>query len=1040
MNLEEHANELSQEVARATSGAKNEANLRHEIEKALESHCKTLNIPWVYFTFETALKSKKSRTTKFADAIHGAVVIEYEPPKCFKGKQGSALKHAQGQAEEYALLIHYEEGRDLESYILVAWDGSHISFGKYLDSKPVWEELALFDTLQAEKLLRYIKSDGVPLVHPMLLSNIVGPESQIGTETIPKLYNAILLSCNNTGTTNKTKLLFTEWKRLFSQVIGTKTNTTKIKKLLKEHEQCHGANYSQNISEYLFALNTYIALVAKTVAALSLPNADQNLSNPNVDITTKVELIESGDLFLSAGILDMLTADFFSWYADDPSWGSYHNCIEKILHKLAIVNYDINKKNVDSTRDLFKGIYESFVPREIRHSLGEYYTPDWLAEHMLDSIEWKEEAELLDPTCGSGTFLIEALKRRFESSKDSKKTAAEYLTGIYGIDLNPLAVITAKASIVVFLSPFLEPENPVRIPVFLADAINPAVLTNNCYEHFLQTELGTKFFKVPHDLVSHEIFFVISARVRDLINAGLGTDKILTTIESEFHLSNIFNAKHEYDALRMTLDNLVELHQNGWDGIWCYILADRFAAAAIPKVRYIAGNPPWVKWSNLPKEYAEFIKPQCTELGLFSDDRWVGGIESDISIIVTYKVVEKWLEDKGLLGFLITGTVFSNESSQGFRRFNLPSCEMPMKVLRVEDFKAIKPFDNTANHPTFMVLEKGTETTYPLSYTYWAKPRGTKNYSCAHDFYSNTTSSRLHAIPMPGKEAGPWLRGNKDDHEFWGNLFGGEERHYTARKGITTDLNGVYFVKVLERLKNGKVKICNDPSMGKKPEIPQITMIVEDEHVFPLLRGRGVKQFNANIDPEHHVIIPQREMHGDPDLLINAPQTYKFLNSFKRFLEKRSSYKRFQSKQPPWSVWSTGKYTFCNYKVLWKEMSGRNFSAAYVGSTETDYLDSKVIIPDHKLYFVPFDSEDEAAFFTGFLNAPVVTRGIISYSEDLLSLGASVVEYLNIPKYDPANMLHHEISKIAKQAHNESESITPFLEELDIKVKLLLDE
>ena len=36
------------------------------------------------------------------------------------------------------------------------------------------------------------------------------------------------------------------------------------------------------------------------------------------------------------------------------------------------------------TRDLLKQLYQYLVPRHLRHDLGEYYTPDWLAQRVLD--------------------------------------------------------------------------------------------------------------------------------------------------------------------------------------------------------------------------------------------------------------------------------------------------------------------------------------------------------------------------------------------------------------------------------------------------------------------------------------------------------------------------------------------------------------------------------------------------------------------------------------------------------------------------------
>ena len=88
-------------VSAAVSAAeisKNEAQLRHELENALEQACAELSIPWTPFQLERALKSK-GKPTKFADVAHGAVVIEYEPPKSFSGRAGAKAIHARQQAE-----------------------------------------------------------------------------------------------------------------------------------------------------------------------------------------------------------------------------------------------------------------------------------------------------------------------------------------------------------------------------------------------------------------------------------------------------------------------------------------------------------------------------------------------------------------------------------------------------------------------------------------------------------------------------------------------------------------------------------------------------------------------------------------------------------------------------------------------------------------------------------------------------------------------------------------------------------------------------
>ncbi|WP_410002516.1 N-6 DNA methylase [Streptococcus sp. HMSC067A03] len=69
-----------------------------------------------------------------------------------------------------------------------------------------------------------------------------------------------------------------------------------------------------------------------------------------------------------------------------------------------------------------KQIYESVVPKSFRHSLGEYYTPDWLAERtLLNSVKEIDtniqDVSIVDPTCGSGTFIFKSIELKRNAGK-----------------------------------------------------------------------------------------------------------------------------------------------------------------------------------------------------------------------------------------------------------------------------------------------------------------------------------------------------------------------------------------------------------------------------------------------------------------------------------------------------------------------------------------------------------------------------------------------------------------------------------------------
>lgn len=967
----------------------NEEQLKINAETILEELCAEHGIFWNSYTYEHSFDSGRRRI----DAVHGSTVIEYEPPRSFRGMENAQMKHARQQAEEYVALLSEEEGRQIGGYSLIAWDGETITFGRPANDGFIWEPARPFDNLCLNRLLTLIADGGRPLVSPMLLKQFIGPDTEVGRRLLPALFQAIR-SAQTAEKTTRTKLIYTEWTRLFGQVDGTETE--RLSRYLEDASRSHGIDYRTDPQAYVFALSTYIALVAKTCAVYSLASRSDEALNPSSDPRAFLRSIETGEYFRMFGIENMLGTDFFSWYLGGDVTENLDEPLGLLLERLRTIDFDVTQKSPESVRDLFKGLYMGFTPAPMRHALGEYYTPDWLASHVMDTAGWSPTQSLLDPTCGSGTFILEGLRRRLETDSGSS-TARELLHGLYGFDLNPLAVLTARASIVVFLSGRFDASDPVLLPVFLADAINTADPVDGVFTHSILTEKGERSFSLPVCLAESTDFFPVMDQLRICIDAGLDCPAIETSLKALSPVVRSFEASTAA-VFERTIEDLVDLHRNHWNGIWCLILFDRIEAGCVKDIDLVAGNPPWVKWSNLPRPYAEFIKPICDRMDIFSEDVWVGGIQSDISTVVTYHALERFVRKSGSLAFLITGTVFKNESSQGFRRWklSLEGTDEPMTVETVEDYAALRPFEGVANWPTLLLIRRnGKATSYPVKYRRFTSSK--RGASPNLDSYDD-----LQAMPVPGTDAGPWLVGTAEEMKVWPDLFNASrESVYRARKGVTTDVNGIFFVTAQQVLDEKMVRIANDPRNGRRRDVAATSAVVEKDDVFPLLRGRDVHRFVATPQSGQCVIVPQRGMFGDEDLPASRPRMFRFLSQFRTILERRSSYRRFQQGKPFWSIWSTGEYTFSPYKVVWREMSGGGFVAAYV-----DYSEfcggTKMVIPDHKVYFVPVSSEDEAAYLTAFLNASMVSDAINAYSS-ALSLGTSVTDYLNIPGFDEHN-------------------------------------
>lgn len=201
----------------------------------------------------------------------------------------------------------------------------------------------------------------------------------------------------------------------------------------------------------LFALETYYALVVRTLLRKIQPSLNDSTRN-----------------------------DLFDWYetAGSPAIEATAVRVAKQLR-----TYDLSGLLAKGTgsRDLFKGLYEDLFPKPLRHALGEYYTPDWLAEHVLDQSGYAGDpaARLLDPACGSGTFLVAAINRlRARLAQQTGKQALsrgqmcrQILDNIVGFDLNPLAVLSARANYLIALGDLAAHVAPDGLPVYQRDSI-----------------------------------------------------------------------------------------------------------------------------------------------------------------------------------------------------------------------------------------------------------------------------------------------------------------------------------------------------------------------------------------------------------------------------------------------------------------------------------------------------------------------------------------------------------------------------------------
>ncbi|MCG2870606.1 MAG: SAM-dependent methyltransferase, partial [Vulcanisaeta sp.] len=105
----------------------------------------------------------------------------------------------------------------------------------------------------------------------------------------------------------------------------------------------------------------------------------------------------------------------------------------------------IDEVGAESIGDIIGYIYEELIPAEERHRLGQFYTPPAVARLIVKWSVRKPTDVVLDPGCGSGTFLIEAYSRLYRlktgktllEGRPSKEVHEAILNQLYGVDINP---------------------------------------------------------------------------------------------------------------------------------------------------------------------------------------------------------------------------------------------------------------------------------------------------------------------------------------------------------------------------------------------------------------------------------------------------------------------------------------------------------------------------------------------------------------------------------------------------------------------------
>lgn len=995
-----------------------------------------------------------------ADSALSSLVIEFKQPSTLKNKKqkDSAIE----QIKDYMKSLRSEDSDLFYGFITDGTKGCFITYDASFSAEAFYP----IDGPMLDSLIRcIIRVELVALNARNLVAMICNPPENNG---IAFKLATILFDVIENGIHPKSQMLYDEWRQLFNLAHDDVSKQQAIIDRKKSLEALFRREFKKNDEEYkaLFCIQTAYAIIVKSIAFKVVSKIKyhqellrfSDLLDYDSDALRKLlEDFENGAIFRDYGITNLLEGDFFSWYTNVEQW---NNQIAENIKQLAIILSRFSDtpilKSGNKCQDFFKSLYQTMVPDAVRHSLGEYYTKKWLANRTISEIlpslpkKWKA----IDPCCGSGTFITELIGFVLKEGKDvdNKNLLNEVIERVKGIDLNPIAVMTARVNYFINISHLIDDTQSLEIPIYLGDASyvpkNVKVDGVDCLEYTISTLQEPINISVPLSMVRDSCSFSVAMTNIETDIKALDVDAVYKKF------IDLCDPNDIRPQIKTNLENLaeqlVDLEKRQWNGVWARIITNFLTTANLGKYDLVVGNPPWVDWKSLPSGYRDKIKSLCISRHLFSGDGVTGGINLNICALITNVAAQNWLSAKGYLAFLMPEPLIFQQSYEGFRNLILNNDRRLYFTKFVNWNKAGHPFKPVTQK--FLAFYIGNDKVnyyngVPVFHYIKKSHKSIDNKEILD--VENTFEIREGLLGMCHQEKNffAYVDNNEDLQKY--RLFAGDA-DYVGREGIEfypqellvfklSNLPSTDGLTALENLQNDKSKY----------RVPLRHVLLETDYLHPMIKGKDVVPFHAEVS-EYIVPFPYEEKNPQIPIKYDklkkvAPQLAKYYQQNKTLLQSQTSYsdKIIGKKDAEfYAIARVGAYSYQKYYVVLRDNS--DWAAAVITEVETTWGGLKrPVFQNHAISICEdvegnYISLDEAHFICGILNSSIVRQFMMTSSD---SRSFPVRQRVKIPKYNPDDENHKEIVSFSKTAHTEyknKEKINKITRELsDIYIKIL---
>lgn len=724
-------------------------------------------------------------------------------------------------------------------------------------------------------------------------------------------------------------------------------------------------------SETLFINHTVLVLSAEIIAHAVLT---YNVG-PSGGLTAKD--LTLGTTFANAQIHGVVQGDFFDWVLHAPGG-------ETLITDLArrVAQFDWTQVE----HDVLKVLYESVIEQPERKRLGEYYTPDWLADRVVASaVTDPLNQRVMDPACGSGTFLFHAVRVYLAAAENAGLSTGDAVLGatqhVVGVDVHPVAVTLARVTYLLAIGATRLADNsrgPISVPVYLGDSLQweqPSdVLT---YQG--EVTIGTSGTDLVDDtsatLFGEDLVFPKSV----LHDAGdfdrlvsVMTEKAADTSKRGDHqiigpvLKKFGVPEADIDTLESTFGVLRRLHGEGSDGIWGYyvrnLVRPLWLSQEANRVDVLVGNPPWLRYAEMTPGMMTRFTELSRERGLLTGKRGISA--RDLSTLFVVRACELYLRSGGHFAFVMPQGTLTRQPHEGFR------AGVWNNRNRTIHAQFGIPWDLTASatgFPNHACVISGTVSQEPAK----ALPTEVEIWK--------TTGERAN-VTWPAMEARLTVTRGLSSATSESDVFLDSPYKKRFRNGAQLQPRMLLFVDKLAAgpLGAGKdrINVASHRTVQEKDpwkQLPTLHGVVERTYVRPVYLGENVVPFGTL--PALHAVLPIK--HDNSTLLARTQidehdglAHWWAAADALRDEHKKSSDDSSLLDRIDFHGQLSAQFPTANRRVVYTK-AGNSLSAAII--------DDPQAVIEGKLYWAPVNSHEEGRYLTAILNSSTLLGKVSKY-------------------------------------------------------------